>query len=325
MNKTIKKILLQYLLSFILLAFFLWLIYLQISRKGSWRAEWVKFSESITLTKLSFILVGLVLAPLNWLAEAVKWQLLLKKIEKIPLKRAYASVLSGISIALISPNKTGDFLGRILFLKKKNWLHGSIASLLASFSQVVVTFLFGFLGMIYLQVYYSTNWTIYLLIAASAGLALLLYFYINIDRLSKVATRFKKLRLLVISFYVLKRYSRKELWKILGIALLRFCIYTFQFLILLYSFNGKTPFFTGFFLAGLMFWLITVIPTFFVADIGVRGFVTGLVFISTGVCRNPFPVLCASYLLWLMNWALPAVIGSILIVWEKIFKRKRAG
>lgn len=311
MNKTTKKILLQYVFAPILLLVFLWLIYVQIQNRGSFRQEWQTFYQNLNGTSIFLLIVVLLLAPLNWLTEARKWHLLLNRIEQISLKRAFISVLSGMAFAFVTPNRTGDFIGRVLFLKKRNRLRGTIAALIGSLSQMVVTFSFGFLGMLYLHISHPASWTLWGLIAAAAGLAVLLFGYLNIRLLSGLSGRFRKLRPLIIALYLFKRYSRKELWKVLGVALLRFLIYNGQFLILLWAFDTQIPLGSGFLLSGLMFWLITVIPTFFVADIGVRGFITALVFINTGVVANAFSVLAASYALWLINMVIPAIAGSI--------------
>lgn len=321
MNKTTKKILLRYIIAPILLVVFLWLVYLQVQSRGSWKAEWENFKTGLQPDGLWWVFLVVLLAPLNWLTEAFKWQLLLNRIEKIPINKAFASVLSGIALAFITPNKTGDFLGRILFLKRKSRLRGAIAALIGSFAQIVVTFLFGLAGMLYLQLNDQAAWTLPVLICAGIALALMVYFYIHIELLATFVRKYPRFRTLVISLYILKRYSRRELWKVLGIATLRFCIYNVQFLLLLHAFDSSISAFSGFLLSGLMFWLITVIPTFFVADIGVRGFVTGLVFINTGIVSNPFSALAASYLIWMINWVFPSVIGSILAVGEGMFRK----
>lgn len=320
MNKTTKKILLQYAFAPVLLVFFLWLIYLQIQNRGSWAEEWHNFKGNLQPDGLWWLFPAILLAPLNWLTEAFKWQFLLKKIEKISLTKAFSSVLSGMAVAFISPNKTGDFLGKIIFLKKKSRLRGTIAALMGSFAQIVVTFLFGIAGMFYLHIFHHTAWTLPVLIGSGIALVILTFCYIRIDLLSSYAAKFHRLRRLLISIYILKRYSRKDLWSILGLAALRFCIYNGQFLLLLLVFDNGIPAFSGFLLSGLMFWFITVIPTFFVADIGVRGFVTGLVFINTGVVANPVAALAASYLLWAINWVTPSIIGSFAAIKEGFFK-----
>ncbi|HET8573739.1 MAG TPA: lysylphosphatidylglycerol synthase domain-containing protein [Edaphocola sp.] len=311
MNKTTKKILLQYVLAPVLLLIFLWLIYRQIQNQGSFRQEWQTFYRQLNVKSLLLVTLVILLAPLNWLTEAQKWHLLLNRIEQISLKKAFISVLSGMAFAFVTPNRAGDFIGRVLFLEKQNRLRGTIAALIGSLSQMVVTFGFGFLGMAYLHIFHPASWTLWVLIAAAAGLAILLFGYLNIRLLSRLSGKFRKLRSLILALYLFKRYSRKELWKVLGIALLRFLIYNGQFLILLWAFDTQISVGTGFLLSGLMFWLITVIPTFFVADIGIRGLITALLFVNTGIAANAFSVLAASYTLWLINMVMPAIAGSI--------------
>lgn len=297
------------------------MIFLQIKKQGQWKEEWIYFSQSLHPESIWWIGVVVVIAPFNWLTESVKWQLLLKKIETISLKKAFSAVLSGIFVAFVTPNKTGDFLGRILFLKRKSRLRGAIASLISSLAQIVITSFFGLIGLCLLEMIQPAFWVGILLLLSLSVLAFLLYLYLHIERVSRWSSKFRKLKPLVIALYVLKRYSRKELWEVLSLAALRFCIYNSQFLLLLFAFESGIPVVSGFFLSGLMFWLITIIPTFFVADIGVRGFVTGLVFIATGITKSPFSVLAASYLLWLINWVLPAIFGSFGAVRKGIQQR----
>ncbi len=60
--------------------------------------------------------------------------------------------------------------------------------------------------------------------------------------------------------------------------------------------------------------MIAIIPSFLIADIGVRGFVAGLLFVNTGLASNALAIYSASYVIWLLNLVLPAIIGSLLLL-----------
>ena len=47
--------------------------------------------------------------PVNWFAESYKWQLLVNPIENIGFKAAVFAVLSGLAVAMFTPNRSGDF------------------------------------------------------------------------------------------------------------------------------------------------------------------------------------------------------------------------
>lgn len=320
MNKINKKKLLNYIIAPLLLIILLFLIYKQISARGSLKSEWDNFLIYFQRGNKTLFVLVLLLGPVNWMMEAKKWQWLLQKIEPLPFRRAFASTLTGIAFALITPNKIGDFAGRILYLSNKTKLRGAIATLIGNLAQTTVVFMFGIIGLIYFNIYFPGNWQLIALILAILGASFLLYFYLNISILARWSQRFPKLRTIVIAMRVLKRYSKRDLIKILTISFLRFCVYNIQFLMIINIFGAGVPWVVGFFISGLMFWFITVIPSLFIADLGVRGFLAGLLFTDTGLSHNAVSVLAGSYSIWILNLVIPAIIGSILILFVRIFR-----
>ncbi|HQR93765.1 MAG TPA: hypothetical protein PLZ97_10460, partial [Sediminibacterium sp.] len=93
----------------------------------------------------------LVLMTLNWGLEARKWQLLASKVQPISYWSAYRAILSGQAFALNTINRSGDFLGRILYLEEGNRLRAVGLSLIGSMSQILVTFGIGFISLTVLR------------------------------------------------------------------------------------------------------------------------------------------------------------------------------
>ena len=104
------------------------------------------------------------------------------------------------------------------------------------------------------------------------------------------------------------------------VSLVRFCIYNLQFLMVANIMGAGIPWAGGILVSAVMFWMITVIPSFFVADLGVRGYVAGLLFTETGIAGNAVAILAGSYTIWLLNWVLPAIIGSMLLLTIRIVR-----
>lgn len=321
-NKTTKKILLRYLLTPALTLLLLWLIYRQVATKGGWEQQWQAFVTHWHEGSSWLLLMVLLLAPTNWMLEALKWRMLLQKIEPVKYHKALASTLTGIAFSIVTPNKIGDFAGRILYLKSSNRIRAAIATLISNLSQTLITYLFGIIGLVYFNIAYLGTWQVITLIAAIVSCAALAYLYLNIDKVSQWAEGKKWLRKVVVSIRILQRYSRKDLMRLLGVALLRFMVYNVQFLILANVLGAGLPWLAGFAVSGLMFWMITVIPSVFVADLGVRGFIATLLFTNTQMAQNDVAILAASYSIWLLNLALPAIIGSILLLLVKWIKSK---
>lgn len=320
MNKATKKILLNYIAGPLLLGILLWLIYLQVANKGDFATQWADFLKHGQEGNKLLMLLVLLLAPCNWMLEAFKWKLLLNKIEPVPFRRALASTLTGIAFSMVTPNKIGDFAGRILYVTDKNKLRAVVATLVGNLAHTIVTFIFGIIGLIYFNVYYPGLWQKFTLIGALLGVALLLLLYLRINFLAEWVEHKKWYRQLIVAIRILKRYSRKDLIQLLLLSSARFSVYCIQFLVLANLLGAGVDWMEGLLLAALMFWMITVIPSFLVADLGVRGFIAGLLFTTTAIAGNSMAILAGSYIIWLLNLVLPAIIGSLLLLTIRIFR-----
>lgn len=320
MNKTTKKILLNYIVAPLLMLLLLWLIYRQIMHKGDFKSQWADFKLHWNEGNQFLLLSVALLAPANWMLEAIKWKMLLQKIQPVSPGKAFSSTLTGIAFSIVTPNKIGDFAGRILYIDDKNKLRAAIAVLISNLSQTIVTYLFGIAGLIYFNIAHPGNWQMLTLAGALVSSVLLVFIYLRIDLIAGWAEKRPWLRKVIISIRILKRYSKTDLLQLLAVSFIRFCVYTLQFLLLANVLGAGVPWASGFLVSGLMFWMITVIPSIFLADLGVRGFVAGLLFTDTAIATNSMAILAGSYLIWLLNLILPAIIGSLLVLTIRLAK-----
>lgn len=320
MNKTTKKKLLNYVVAPLIMVLLLVLIYRQISSKGNLNRQWSDFVMHWHAGDKLLLSCVVLLAPLNWMMEALKWKLLLQKIQPLSFGRALASTLTGISFSIVTPNKIGDFAGRILYLENRNKLRAAIATLVSNLSQTMVTCIFGIAGLVYFNIRYPGTWPMLTLAVAALSSVCLGFLYLNIDKVAGWAEHKAWLRKVIVAVRILKRYSKRDLLQLLLISAGRFCIYNFQFLLLANVLGAGLPWAAGFLVSGLMFWMITVIPSFFLADLGVRWFVAGLLFTDTGLAANSLNILASSSMIWLLNLALPAIVGSVLLLTVRLSK-----
>jgi len=80
---------------------------------------------------------------LNWSLEAAKWKSLVKDVETVSVWKAIKAVLSGLSFGLLTPNRIGNFVGKILWLQPENRIKGTIFAFYGNFAQLVTTLFFG--------------------------------------------------------------------------------------------------------------------------------------------------------------------------------------
>src|SRR5690606_36936685 len=59
------------------------------------------------------LLLIVLLMFVNWLLEAAKWKFLIKKIQPISTWRAIESVFCGLTLAVFTPNRVGEYGGRV--------------------------------------------------------------------------------------------------------------------------------------------------------------------------------------------------------------------
>src|SRR5690606_19290648 len=179
-------------------------------------------------TDIIILILIVLMSPLNWLTEAGKWRYLLLRIQPLSVSRALGSVMSGMSFAMVSPGKVGDFAGRLLYLEPGIRWRAFFMSIIGSFSHFVVTTCMGAIGLIFLTIKYPSTLFVTLLCIAvlGGGLGVFLFLRINVLTFTKKTKRIKNkwLRKLYVSLRVVNRYRREDLLRVLMISLFKFLI-----------------------------------------------------------------------------------------------------
>ena len=80
---------------------------------------------------------------LQWLLEARKWQVMLSPGYPIKLPEAFRMILSGIALSIATPNRMGEFAGRVMHLPSGQRLQGSALTVIGNFAQLIVTCIAG--------------------------------------------------------------------------------------------------------------------------------------------------------------------------------------
>lgn len=274
----------------------------------------------------ALLLLGLMFA--NWAFEAAKWKMIVEHIEQVPFLKSIKAVLVGIAISVFTPNRAGEFVGRIFFLNPENRLKGILITLLGSAAQLLITLLTGALALLFYTAWYTningfTSPYLYSSFAAIVGLMVLLlpFVFLNISLLSNLTRKTSWLKRLQPYINALENYSTDELVKIILLSFFRYVLFTLQFYILLRLLNvtgGNVS--EMLVMIALTFFAITVVPTITVTEPGVRG-AASLAFIGQ-LSDNAIGIVTASFALWIINIALPAVAGSVFIFRLNIFRNK---
>lgn len=270
--------------------------------------------------------------PVNWLIESLKWQFLIKKVEKVKLGNALKAVYAGTAISIFTPNRIGDYLGRIFILKKGDRIDGTIATIVGNLSQLLTTTTMGGIALIYFyeplseNYFESYNFRTSGIIAIAIVLILINLLYFNFPLIEKnVYHRLKLNKFPVLKHLnLLSEYKKKDLLKVLNYSLIRYFIYSFQFYLLLLAFDIPLNFTEGIMIVSLIFFSLTIIPSVAVAELGLRALVAMTIFeiIGNG-SSSELALVSATSSLWFINIALASLIGGIFIFQLKFFRKNK--
>jgi hypothetical protein len=260
----------------------------------------------------------LVLMLLNWWLESLKWRVLVRGVEPVSRARAFLATIAGTSIGVITPNRVGEFLGRVLFLAPEHRIAGSFATVVGSIAQFVVTVVMGTLGLL---VFLVGSWDLdsglwQALSAAGLSLSIAvgvtsLVLYFNTDLLRALVARLPVVHRWARHADVLASFSTNDLLRVLVLATGRYLVFTLQFALLLAVLAGVRPW-DALWAIPLVYLVSTLVPTVMLTELGVRG--------SVAVALVPAAhelvpgVLLASTLIWTINVGLPALAGGIILL-----------
>ncbi len=297
------------------------------------------FNELISQPYVTILFIWTIaLMVVNWGIESLKWQFLMSKVERISFLKSYEAVLSGISVSIFTPNRVGEWFGRVFIMKKANPWKGVFVTMVGSLSQLLVTIIVGAISLVfYIPAYFSdaafySNYLLYglvLLVLVIVGSLLLIF--LNVTALPGFVNRFISKRFVHFNDYlnVISQYSTFELLTVMVFSFLRYCVFTLQFYILLMMFSVRIPFLHGMMIISMIFFVLTAIPTVTLAELGIRGSVAlqlvGLYFQRVGTLTDKIEIgiLSSTSTLWLINLAVPALLGTLFVYRLTFFRKRR--
>lgn len=275
------------------------------------RLEFQSFQFHVILEPIHVVLFILMMV-LNWTLETLKWRVLLKSVERQSFWTSFQSILAGLSFGLLTPNRIGNFVGKILYLDSVNRIKGTLFAFFGNYAQLLTTVLFGsvvlFVYRLALMETYSS--VLIVLPLLISFLMLLLYFYPSIIAWPLIQPIFSER--LIQSFSELTKFNGK--FDVLFIAILRHLVFTFQYLIVL-AYHPEFDFFSVFCVIQLIFLFTTAIPSLIFGKIVIRESVA--IYFLTDLGYQTDFIVSAVLFIWLINIAFPALFGSFFLMIKK--------
>jgi len=266
----------------------------------------------------------MILMPFNWLLESVKWRHLINGFQKFSLRQSLASVLAGVSMAILTPARLGEYGGRLVGIKSQHRPKAILSNLVSSLSQNIINIGLGILmSILFVQRYLPLQQGVFAsLLSASVvliGLLLLAYFRIDlIAGLLAYLPDYKWLDKIQQSVTSVSYLGTKSLFGLLGISFVRYIVYVSQYVLLIYFFGVTDQILAAFLGVSTVFFLQSNLPLPPALSVLARGEMA--IFLWSVFTDNVLGIVAATFTLWLINLVIPAIIGAIIISQAKIFE-----
>ena len=295
-------------------------LYIRIAAHQSTLATWGEWHSALERADLRLWTVLVSLAALNWGIEAAKWRLLMSEVQPMGRLRAFSATLAGTAIGIFTPNRTGEFVGRVLFLDPENRWRGGFASVLGSMAQFAVTMLAGGIAFVFWfpqrasalgGPWFGGAGAVLLALVAAGTLV----FFFRPGLLRMWMAKLPLLRRLGKEAAVLDEFPPGISAVVLALSGLRYAVFMAQYMLLLALVAGM-PWSVGAIAVPLIFLTTTLVPPMLLPELGVRGSVA--VALLVPALHDPSPVLLAAFMLWAVNLALPAVVGGLILLTRRI-------
>ena len=268
----------------------------------------------------------------NWGFEARKWQLAIRNLQHISFLQSFKAICTGTTMASFTPNRTGEYVGRILYIEDGKRIQGIALTIVCSMAQLQVTLYTGIIALwsmrgmlVHLFTVNNTYFLfgrllVYLLIA---GTVLLTLFYFRVGWFITRLHRWKSARRFIKYIEVVEKCNATILLRILSLSVCRYLVFIIQYYLVFRAFSVEINLGQCLQTISILFLLLAVVPSFtFLTDLGIR-WKAGIEIVSL-YSTNAIGIFAAAFTIWVINLIVPALIGSLLILGIRIFKSKEA-
>lgn len=270
-----------------------------------------KLKEQFTLvfSNNSWAIIGILLfTDANWFLEIFKWKTLVASFKKITFFEAYEQSFGSHTAALITPNRIGEYGAKALYFEKDHQKKIVGLNFIGNLCQLTTTILFGCIGLFVVLSKFnlslpSFNFKTAFIITIILGILIGLRKQFGFLKIETYLHQFSR-------FF--KSISTIIYLKTLGLSIARYLVFSHQFYCLLLLFGVDTDYFTVISLIFCMYFFASFIPSLSIFDWAIKGSVAVWLFQLIEI--NELTVITVTTFMWILNFAIPALIGSIFVL-----------
>lgn len=325
----IFKLLINYFLGPLLFIWLSYSIYTQIINQPDLGRSWQHIEDSFNSGRIWILLATMLLMLVNWGIETVKWKLAVQRVQDVSYTTAFKAVLSGVSFSVSTPNRIGEYLGRVLYMDEGNRLKAVSLTITGSISQLIVTLVMGLGGIFVLRPalenggVISEFWLDIIIWGSLCAVVVLTLIYFRIAGLVRWVDRLPGSRSYAWLIRSLEDFNATLLLQFLSLSALRFVVFIIQYYLLFRLYHVDVSWWQCWWAVSVSFLVMAAIPTIALfTDLGLRGKVSlKLIGLFSG---NNLGISLTAVSIWFINLIIPAVAGSLLILSiKRIFKNKQ--
>ena len=264
----------------------------------------LKENNVFTLKNCSILIIY---TTFNWFFEICKWQLLISFIHKYSFKKALIQSLASLTTSLITPNRIGEYGAKAIYYEKKQRNQILGLNLVGNFYQLLMTLVFGSIGFSYFIFQHKIRIDFY----QNFKVILLLFFVLTIlffiaKQVNSINSLYKKTKAFT------SKISIPLNLKVCLFSFLRFVTFSHQFYFLLLIFKIDISYFDALSAITSVYLIASVLPMLPLFDLILKGTIAVWVFSFFHI--EPVIILSITSIMWILNFVLPAIIGSYFVL-----------
>ena len=264
---------------------------------------------------LKNILFLLFLSIFNHFLEILKWKNLVSFTEKISLNEATKQSLASLTTSLITPNRIGEYGAKALHFEKKFRKQIVGLNLVGNFYQMLATIILGIIGFAYF--YYNND--VYINFRRVARVLLLGVFLISAFFFGAKHFKYRGYGAEKARKFI-DKIPRSLNLKIAFLSLFRYVVFSHQLYFLLLIFNVEITYIEAISAIASVYFVASIVPMLSLFDVVLKGTVAVWIFSYFDI--PPITILTITTLMWILNFVVPAIIGSYYVLTFKPISNK---
>ena len=306
----------MWLLKLLLLALVGYVLYDQIVLNKDMATIKYQLQKGLEGSNWVYLVGCVLLMPINWLIESVKWRILILPWKNLTKIDAMKAIYAGISVGLVTPARIGEYGGRLLLIDGEDRIKSIPATLISSIAQNISNIIGGYIGaLIFCYCYFSFNRFVYI-VGSILGLLVIIMLcalFFNISKLKLDGlNRWWLGKLLNKQAHIISQYDRPILKRVLTLSYLRYLIYCTQYVLILDFLGLELSLLAAFSGVAVIYLFQSGIPLPPILSVIARGELA--IVIWSLFTANVGGILVATFGLWVINLVFPALLGLLIIL-----------